>query len=82
MGQIPFTDIFTSVSDFEVKFQFIFKKGGGSMAATRLIALHKNKGKSVAACLKSRMKNLSGCFCTDPYLLFLQQESYFILRMQ
>ena len=24
------------------------------MAATRLIALHKNKGKSVAACLKSR----------------------------
>ena len=25
------------------------------MAATRLIALHKNKGKSVAACLKSRM---------------------------
>lgn len=36
----------------------------------------------LAACLKSRMKNLSGCFCTDPYLLFLQQESYFILRMQ
>ena len=25
------------------------------MAATRLIALHKNKGKSVAACLKSRI---------------------------
>ena len=24
------------------------------MAATRLIALHQNKGKSVAACLKSR----------------------------
>ena len=24
------------------------------LAATRLIALHKNKGKSVAACLKSR----------------------------
>lgn len=24
------------------------------MAATRLIALHKNKGKTVAACLKSR----------------------------
>ena len=24
------------------------------MAATRLIALHKNKGKSVVACLKSR----------------------------
>ncbi len=24
------------------------------MAATRLIALHKNRGKSVAACLKSR----------------------------
>ena len=24
------------------------------MAATRLIALHKNKGKSVATCLKSR----------------------------
>mgnify|MGYP004725209251 CR=1 FL=1 len=24
------------------------------MAATRLIALHKNKGKSIAACLKSR----------------------------
>jgi hypothetical protein len=24
------------------------------MAATRLIALHKNKGKSVAVCLKSR----------------------------
>ena len=36
----------------------------------------------LAACLKSRMKNLSGCFCTDLYLLFLQQESYFILRMQ
>ena len=29
-------------------------KGGVWMAATRLIALHKNKGKSVAACLKSR----------------------------
>ena len=25
-----------------------------ALAATRLIALHKNKGKSVAACLKSR----------------------------
>ena len=24
------------------------------MAATRLIALHQNKGKSIAACLKSR----------------------------
>lgn len=29
-------------------------KGGSALAATRLIALHKNKGKSVAACLKSR----------------------------
>lgn len=30
------------------------RKGRVPMAATRLIALHKNKGKSVAACLKSR----------------------------
>ena len=28
--------------------------GGFEVAATRLIALHKNKGKSVAVCLKSR----------------------------
>ena len=30
------------------------RKGVGKLAATRLIALHQNKGKSVAACLKSR----------------------------
>ena len=54
MGQIPFTDIFTSVSDFEVNSNLFLRKRGRSMAATRLIALHKNKGKSVAACLKSR----------------------------
>jgi len=30
------------------------------MAATRLIALHKNKGKSVAACLKSRTLYFGG----------------------
>ena len=33
---------------------FLFCKGVMALAATRLIALHKNKGKSVAACLKSR----------------------------
>ena len=31
-----------------------FLLGVMTLAATRLIALHKNKGKSVAACLKSR----------------------------
>ena len=30
------------------------RKGVGKLAATRLIALHQNKGKSVAVCLKSR----------------------------
>ena len=30
------------------------RKGVRKLAATRLIALHQNKGKSVAACLKSR----------------------------
>ena len=33
---------------------FFFVRGVMMLAATRLIALHKNKGKSVAACLKSR----------------------------
>ena len=33
---------------------FFFVRGVMALAATRLIALHKNKGKSVAACLKSR----------------------------
>ena len=33
---------------------FFVKRGVMALAATRLIALHKNKGKSVAACLKSR----------------------------
>ena len=33
---------------------FSFQQGVMMLAATRLIALHKNKGKSVAACLKSR----------------------------
>ena len=33
---------------------FFFMGGWFEVAATRLIALHKNKGKSVAACLKSR----------------------------
>lgn len=33
---------------------FSFCREGVKLAATRLIALHKNKGKSVAACLKSR----------------------------
>lgn len=28
----------------------------------------------LVACLKSRMKNLSGCFCTDPYLLFCSRN--------
>ena len=29
-------------------------KGGSALAATRLIALHQHKGKSIAACLKDR----------------------------
>ena len=33
---------------------FLCNRGVMTLAATRLIALHKNKGKSVAACLKSR----------------------------
>ena len=33
---------------------FSFCREVVKLAATRLIALHKNKGKSVAACLKSR----------------------------
>ena len=33
---------------------FFLYGGWFEVAATRLIALHKNKGKSVAACLKSR----------------------------
>ena len=52
---LPITKNYPNDLDAADVRHFLFAIGGViTLAATRLIALHKNKGKSVAACLKSR----------------------------
>ena len=51
---LPITKNYPNDLDAADVRHFLFCKGVMALAATRLIALHKNKGKSVAACLKSR----------------------------
>ena len=51
---LPITKNYPNDLDAADVRHFLFCKGAMALAATRLIALHKNKGKSVAACLKSR----------------------------
>ena len=51
---LPITKNYPNDLDAADVRHFLFCKGVMALAATRLIALHKNKGMTVAACLKSR----------------------------